>query len=383
MRGQSGSFACRRDESEPSHGCAATRTGELVVGCSGGGIVRRIGFEEGDAGVEGDALAAFAGGGMVEAVVADGAQSARGDVAQVACDKLVGGQAEGAFGVAAGAIGPGEGGGVVIKAHDAGVADGGAADVASEVAHDAGAVAEGADVNAPVVLPEGVIFGGCRGQVAAELSHEVAESGAQDRLGDEEAGSFDGDDAAVGGLAGSGDDGVDMRMELQALIPGVQDHGEAAVVGAQPALVGEDLAQGSRGGLEEGAVGVGFAGAGEERTQRLREGEGDHEVGSVDSPGELAAHPLCGVGAAAQRTAAVMAGVVKEAPYRAIGTLVEVAAHRGCAAMQDGPGRPSLRRRQHGATQVLGKKAAQEPGECPPGHRMPEAGRLLSAAGSR
>ena len=214
----------------------------VVVGW--GGIGRRIELEQGDAGVEGDALLAFVGGGMEKAVATDGAQAARGDVAQVAGEELLGGEAEGALSVAAGAVGPGEGDRVLVEAGDTGIADGGAADVGSEVADDVGAVAEGADVDAPVLLPNGMIVTGGGRQVAAELSDEVAKAGAQDRLGDQECGAFDGADAPLGGLAGAGNDGVDMGMEVQLLVPGMQHHSEAAVAGTQPAWVGEDLPQG-------------------------------------------------------------------------------------------------------------------------------------------
>lgn len=64
--------------------------------------------EQGPAGVEGDALALGLGGGVVESMVAHGAQAARQDVAQVAFDELRAFDRLDARGIAVGAVFPTE-----------------------------------------------------------------------------------------------------------------------------------------------------------------------------------------------------------------------------------------------------------------------------------
>jgi hypothetical protein len=64
--------------------------------------------EQRAAGVEGDAFAFGFGGGVAEAVVTDGSQAARQDVAEVAFDELGAFQRFDALGVAVGAVLPAE-----------------------------------------------------------------------------------------------------------------------------------------------------------------------------------------------------------------------------------------------------------------------------------
>jgi len=195
--------------------------------------------------MKGDAFASFAGGGMVEAVVADGAQAGGRDMSQIARDELSSGDGVGACGVAFIARTPREGDGVFVGADDARIGDGGAVDVEGEVADDVGTVAEGADIDAPVALPDRVLGRRSAGKRAYAFSEDGAEARAQDRLGNEEAGALDGDDTSIVGNAGIGNDRVDMGMESEAAVPCVQDHGEAAVVRAEPSGVGEDVPEGA------------------------------------------------------------------------------------------------------------------------------------------
>ena len=79
---------------------------------------------------------------MAEAVAADGAQSKRQDVAQVASHELGSGDGFRAPGVAAGSVLPGKGDALIIDGEEARVADGCAANVGAEVFDGVGPVAQ-------------------------------------------------------------------------------------------------------------------------------------------------------------------------------------------------------------------------------------------------
>ena len=84
------------------------------------------------------------------------------------------------------------------------------------------------------------------------MAETGAEDAAQGGLRNEEVGVLHGDEAAVIGDAGTRHDAVDVRVKIQFLIPRVEDHGEAARRGSQPARVGEGVAKrGGCGGEEE------------------------------------------------------------------------------------------------------------------------------------
>jgi hypothetical protein len=87
-------------------------------------------------GVEGDALAFEFGRWVAEPEVADRAQAARQDVAQVSADKLNAGEGFGLLLVTIGAVLPAEGDVTLSDGHNARVADGGARDIAAKVADD-------------------------------------------------------------------------------------------------------------------------------------------------------------------------------------------------------------------------------------------------------
>ena len=211
--------------------------------------------EQGPPGVEGDALAFDFGRGMAEAVVAHRPHAARQDVAQVAFDELRAFDGLDALGIAVGAVLPAEADMGVGDRNDARVADGGAADIAAEIFDDVFAAAEGLEMHAPVLLPDGGIDGGQR-MLFGEVGEAIAEAGAEDAaqcgLGHEEVGILHGDHAARRIDARAGHDAVDVRVEMQPLVPGVEDHGEAAGFRAEPFGIGERVGKrGGCGGEEE------------------------------------------------------------------------------------------------------------------------------------
>lgn len=90
--------------------------------------------------MERDAFALFLGGGMAKPVATDCAHGRGQDMAQVASDELDARKGFGAAGIAAGPVFPRERDGGRVDGEDAGVADGGAADVGSEILDGAFAV---------------------------------------------------------------------------------------------------------------------------------------------------------------------------------------------------------------------------------------------------
>ena len=81
---------------------------------------------------------------------------------------------------------------------------------------------------------------------------------------------------------GAGHQAVDVRVELQALGPGVQDGDKAMGVGPQAFIGGELLAQGARGCGEEQIISLFGVGSEKAGAQLGRESEGDHEVRCLD-----------------------------------------------------------------------------------------------------
>jgi len=66
-------------------------------------------------------------------------------------------------------------------------------------------------------------------------------------------------------------------MEEQALVPGVQQEGEAAGGRPQRTAMGQGHAQGMGRGVKEETVHLPGCGGEEEQAQLSRQGEGDHE----------------------------------------------------------------------------------------------------------
>ena len=100
-----------------------------------------------------DAQSVGFGGGMTEAVVADGAQSEGQRVAQIVADEFSARQRLELRAVMVGAIFPAETDGVVGEGRHPRIIDGGTSDVGAEIFDGASAGAGGLDVHSPIFSP--------------------------------------------------------------------------------------------------------------------------------------------------------------------------------------------------------------------------------------
>lgn len=102
---------------------------------------------------------------------------------------------------------------------------------------------------------------------------------------------------------------VDMGMVVQLPSPGVEYTEEAGGVGAEELGIGGEGFQGTRGCREECAIADTLMRT-EKRPQRLRHGEGQHEMVTGQLPLELFFKPLVGVAVLASWTVPITAGAV-------------------------------------------------------------------------
>lgn len=210
--------------------------------------------------MEGDALAGVFGGRVAVAVAADRAQAHRQNVPQVALNEIDAGDGFGAPGVAAGAVFPREGHRRVADVENAGVGHRGARDIGAQILDRLRPVAEGLEMHAPVFGPHSRLDGGQPGVFRQPpprfelLPEELPEVLLQHRSEHEEAGTLHLHHATSGVESGPGDNGVDVGMEKQALVPCVQHHREPAASSTQPARVGQRVGERFGGRVKEGAV---------------------------------------------------------------------------------------------------------------------------------
>ena len=172
---------------------------------------------------------------------------------------------------------------------------------------------------------------------------------------------------------------MDVGMEAETLVPGMEHAGEAAVLYAQAFVRCQLLGQSPGGGGEKQVVGLLGARPKEQWPQLGGQGEGDHEVGSADAPVQFTRDPTSSGGAAALRTVAVIAAVPGERAPLAVIADIEVPAHHRGAAMGDGPDRAlrgHCKRRR--CLQVSRQELAQRADDSRAGHAGRDAGGLLS-----
>ena len=101
---------------------------------------------DGPAGMELHAHAVGAGGGMTEAVVADGSEAAGENMPEVERDKLQAREGADLAAVARRPVLPAEADGVIVEAHHAGITEGSAGDIVAEILEGRAAVAGGLNV---------------------------------------------------------------------------------------------------------------------------------------------------------------------------------------------------------------------------------------------
>lgn len=316
------------------HGVAAAGTPREAEGLGFGGW-GGSGEQENAPREETDPFAEEFGGGVAKTEMADGTQSAREDVAQVAGAELRAGDRFEALASAVGAILPAEGDGILAEGDEAPIAEGGLRNIGPEVFDRTGSVAAGLDVHAPVLGPDRGI--GLPAEGLESRAEVVAEAPLQRRERGEEVRVPDPDKVPLGVESSAGDEEVDVGMEMEALVPGVEDRGEAVGSGPGSLLRGEGLAQGAGAGGKEEVESLLRLRSEEESSQFLRVGEGDEEVGSVESAVELLGDPGGGGGGSALGTGAVVAAVVGKTARAASAAGMEVPAHGRGAATGDGP----------------------------------------------
>lgn len=190
--------------------------------------------------------------GMTKAVVADGAQSDGQHVTAVAAEEL---NPRDSFCFPTAVIGPifpAESDGGIGEGEKARVVNGGAGNVSAEVFDGGSTGARRLDVNAPVFIPNGRID--WPAVFFKELVEVLTEGALQVGQINQELVVFHLHILAFGIESGARDQTVNVRMELQELIPGMQDGGEAADGGPQCFVLSEFFAQGTRHGGEEQVV---------------------------------------------------------------------------------------------------------------------------------
>ena len=207
---------------------------------------------DGPAGMELNAGPVGLGGGMTEAVVADGSQAAREDMPEEARDKLHAREGADLVAVARRPVFPPEADGVIVHAHHAGIAEGGAGDLVAKILQGGTAVAGRLNVNAPVPAPDGGID--LPPMNPKEFAEVFPEGRLQERQVKEILRLSDAHEASVRVESGTGNQAVDVGMKSQLLVPGVEHRGEATGGGPQPFGGGQLLGQRSRHGSEEQIV---------------------------------------------------------------------------------------------------------------------------------
>jgi len=303
----------------------------LLEGLDGGCVLAECGAEAGET------LGPNAAG--EEPVMADAGEAAREDVEEEPAKELAPGNTDldllaGAFRVAGG-----EDNMSVVDPPDAMVGDGGAMGVAAEVGEHLFGAAEGAlGVNPPVLVVEGLEVGdealGRRAGrktpqalMTLEAFEPVEELRAEDvgeRFDREQEGAFsDACGAAIGTNGNGGNDDVKVGVREEALVPGVEDRGEAELaVGFAEALEGGgDRAE------EEGVARL-FVGE-EEALEFAGKGEDEVEVRQIEQLGFLLGDPFFAGLGLALRAVAVAAGSPAGFVASAVGASVEGAAEGG------------------------------------------------------
>lgn len=290
--------------------------------------------KDGRAGEDADTFAVADGGGVAKTVIANGAQAAGENMAEVAGNKLPAGHRHGfeAFFVT---VLPEKGDGVVGAGNDALITNDAAGDISAEITNGVGAGTGGLDVDAPTFGPDGGIdLPALGGEEAAEM---VAESGLEQWQMDEVAWIADADDLALRVEARAGNEEVQMRMELHLLAPGVEDGGEPADGGEEPFCGGEFFGHGGGHGREKEIVELFGQRAEKAGTQFLRQREGHQEVGGIDLLLQAAFDPGRGGGLAAARAGFVIAAMEGKVIGSAPRAGKAGASHGRSAAMGDGP----------------------------------------------
>ena len=301
---------------------------------------------------------------MAKAVVPNGAQAAREDMAEVSSNKLPTGH--GSFLEAViGTVFPEERDGLVRAGNHPFITNDAAGHISSEVSNGRGAGTGGLDMHAPAFGPDdGINLPTFNFEQAAEV---LAESGLEERKMKEIVRLFDTDDFAIGIEARAGDQEVQMRMELHLLAPGVEDGGEPADRGAETFGGGKFFGHGGGNRREKEIVELFGQRAKEAVPQFLRQGESPHKVRRVDLLLQSSFDPGGGGGLAAARTGFVIATMEGKVIGSTTGAGIARPSQGRGAAMGDGPDGAALRAgERRRSLQKPGQKTSQHLGDGGP-----------------
>ena len=205
---------------------------------------------------------------------------------------------------------PAERDGILPHPNHSRIADGRARHVVSQILQRAGSIARGLDVHTPVLAPDVRID--LPFVALKKLPQMLSEGRLQQWQVEQELGILDAYEATTLAQTGAGYQAVNMRMEPQYLVPGVQHRREAVDVGPKPLGGRQLLREGAGDRSEEQIISLLGEGSPKAGTQLSREGKRDQEVGSIHEFLQLALNPLGGGGPPALRAGLVIAGVPRE-----------------------------------------------------------------------
>ncbi len=235
------------------------------------------------------------------------------------------------------------GGAVAVRPAEAAVGEegqgavgrGGLEDVTAQILEGGLSGTDGMDVDDPALFPEASRE--CGQGVGSFPVQGLVEEGAkmigQRSFGEEELGAFGEPLALIWGEAAAGDEVVEVRMIDEGAAPGVEE-GEHAEADAEAFGVGGQVLQSAgRGSKQEGIGELGMST--DPGAQRLRDGEGDQEIGNGQEQLGMVLEPGLGIGLAALGTVPVVAGVVGVVVNAAIRAKKERAPLGGGATGED------------------------------------------------
>lgn len=170
--------------------------------------------KNGRTGEHADAFPVAEGGGVAKSVIADGAQAARQNMAQVALHKLLSCDGFGFEAVVRAILGE-KSDAVTVNGNHSLVADDAAGDIGAQISKGMGSGSDRFDMNTPILGPDrGINLPALGGNQTAKV---VVERGLEELQVDEVGGIFDADDFAFGVDAGPRNKQVQVRMKLHPL----------------------------------------------------------------------------------------------------------------------------------------------------------------------
>ena len=177
-------------------------------------------------------------------------------------------------------------------------------------------------MDAPVGVPDGEVH---LPIACLEAGTEVPpEGGLESGNWDEERVVFANKDIAISIKSGGGNNEVEMRVEVELLVPSVENGGEPAGGAPSRFTLDQAILQNGGGRGEERVISNLGVRAEKDFAQFSSQGEGDHEIRRLDALGQFALDPLAGCFAPALRASSVLQAVESKGllPARCAGIAV-------------------------------------------------------------